>query len=183
VSNVVSRELLAPYATALLDIAKSQNSIDWISSDVDSILALLSESPDLKQLITSPLVSVDAQKSVMGRILGDQANPVFKNFIMVLIDRRRIVLLEGICKEFQAKLRELNQAVLAEVTSAAPLSDAQRQSIFEKVTAMTGARHVDLEAKVDPTLIGGVIIKVGSQVIDASLQGQLRQIGLRLAKG
>lgn len=182
-SNVISQELLAPYASALLEIAQSQNIIDAISADVSGILALLSDSEDLRQLITSPLISLEDQKNVMGRVLADQVHPVFRNFLMVLIDRRRILFLEGICQQFQAKLRELNKAVLAEVTAATPLSDAQRQSILEKVTAMTSARHVDLDVKVDSGLVGGVIIKVGSQVIDASLRGQLRQIGLSLAKG
>ncbi len=182
-SSMVSNGLFAPYASALLEIAQSQNIIDAVSSDVDSILSILSESEDLKRLITSPLVSPDNQKAVISRVLGDQVNPVFRNFLMVLIDRRRILFLPEICQAFQAKVRELNQTVLAEVTSAAPLGDAQRHSIFEKVTAMTGARHVDLDVKVDPALIGGVVIKVGSQVIDASLKGQLRQIGLRLTQG
>lgn len=181
--SVVSQELFVPYATALLEIAQSQNSIDAISADVNSLLSLLSESDDLRQLITSPLISVDDQKAVLARVLGDQVQPVFRNFLMVLVERRRIFCLEGVCKEFQAQLRVLNQAVLAEVTTAAPLNDQQRQSILEKVTAMTGARQVDLDVQVDTTLVGGVIIKVGSQVIDASLRGQLRQIGLSLSKG
>lgn len=181
--SVVSQELFVPYATALLEIAQAQNCIDAISDDVNGLLSLLSESDDLRQLITSPLISVDDQKAALGRILGDQVHPIFRNFLMVLVERRRIFCLEGVCKEFQAQLRALNQAVLAEVTAATPLSDEQRQSILEKVTTMTGARQVDLAVEVDPSLVGGVIIKVGSQVIDASLRGQLRQIGLSLAKG
>jgi F-type H+-transporting ATPase subunit delta len=75
----------------------------------------------------------------------------------------------------------LKQTVLAEVTSAVELSESQQQSVREKVTAMTGAQQVELDTKIDPELIGGVIITVGSQVIDASLRGQLRRIGLRLS--
>jgi F-type H+-transporting ATPase subunit delta len=75
----------------------------------------------------------------------------------------------------------LNQAVLAEVASAVELTDAQKQSVREKVIAMTSANQVELNTKIDPDLIGGVIIKVGSQVVDASLRGQLRRIGLRLS--
>jgi F-type H+-transporting ATPase subunit delta len=90
------------------------------------------------------------------------------------------MFLQGIGKEFQSLLRKLNGTVLAEVTSATDLTDDQKNSLREKVLAMTGARQVDLETRIDPELIGGVIIRIGSQVIDASLRGQLRRISLRL---
>jgi len=77
-------------------------------------------------------------------------------------------------------LRQLNQTVLAEVISAVPLTEAQQQAIIQKVIAISNARQVELETKVDSELIGGVIIKVGSQVIDASIRGQLRRLSLRL---
>ncbi|HBE47932.1 MAG TPA: ATP synthase F1 subunit delta, partial [Cyanobacteria bacterium UBA11369] len=92
-----------------------------------------------------------------------------------------ILFLEGIAKQYLALLRKLNQAVLAEVTSAVALSEEQQNAVREKVIAMTGARSVDLDLKTDPDLIGGVIIKVGSQIVDASLRGQLRRISLRLS--
>jgi F-type H+-transporting ATPase subunit delta len=85
-------------------------------------------------------------------------------------------------KQFQAQLRELKQTVVAEVISAVELTDAQRQSVSDKVKAMTSANQVELDTKIDPDLIGGVIIKVGSQVIDASLRGQLRRIGISLSR-
>jgi F-type H+-transporting ATPase subunit delta len=97
------------------------------------------------------------------------------------VDRRRIQFLEAIGKQYQALLRKLNQTVLAEVTSAVELSDSQKQSVREKVQAITSAHQVELDTKIDPDLIGGVIIKVGSQVVDASLRGQLRRIGIRLS--
>jgi F-type H+-transporting ATPase subunit delta len=104
------------------------------------------------------------------------------NFLMILVERRRILFLEGILKQFQALLRQLKQTVVAEVSSAVELTDAQRQSVTEKVKAMTSAHEVELDTKIDPDLIGGVIIKVGSQVIDASLRGQLRRIGISLSR-
>lgn len=80
-----------------------------------------------------------------------------------------------------ALLRQLNQTVLAEITSAVPLTETQQQAITEKVITLTKARQVELATKIDSDLIGGVIIKVGSQVIDASLRGQLRRLSLRLS--
>jgi F-type H+-transporting ATPase subunit delta len=126
-------------------------------------------------------VSAENKKAVLQQIGGEELHPFMKNFLKILVDRRRIVFLEGICKHYQALLRKLNQAVLAEVASAVELTDEQKQSVREKVIAMTSANQVELNTKIDPDLIGGVIIKVGSQVVDASLRGQLRRIGLRLS--
>jgi F-type H+-transporting ATPase subunit delta len=130
----------------------------------------------------SPVVKEEDKKAVLRQISGDQLHPYIMNFLMLLVDRRRIRFLQGILKQFQAQLRELKQTVVAEVISAVELTDAQRQSVSDKVKAMTSANQVELDTKIDPDLIGGVIIKVGSQVIDASLRGQLRRIGISLSR-
>jgi len=112
--------------------------------------------------------------------LGDSVHPYTLNFVMLLIDKGRILFLEGICKQYLVLLRDLKQIVLAEVTSATPLNDAQQDTIRQKVIQMTGANEVEIETALDAALIGGVVIKVGSQVVDASLRGQLRRISLQL---
>jgi len=99
----------------------------------------------------------------------------------LLVDKRRINLLAEICEKYLAQLRKLNNVVLAEVTSVQQLSQEQLQSVTEKVKEISGATSVELKASIDPTLLGGVIIKVGSQVIDASLKAQLRRLGFSLA--
>jgi len=96
-----------------------------------------------------------------------------------MVDRRRILLFAEICQQYLAILRELNQTVLAEVISE--LTEEQQQAVRDKVIAMTNAARVELDSKLDPDLIGGVT-KVGSQVIDASLRGQLPTF-LRLSSG
>ncbi|MBD1807774.1 F0F1 ATP synthase subunit delta [Microcoleus sp. FACHB-SPT15] len=179
--SMVSGEILEPYADALMSLAQSSDKVERIGEDVAALLNLLKESPELDEFLSSPIVKAEDKKAVLQRISGDQFDPYTKNFVNILIDRRRIIFLEGICKQYQTLLRQLKQTVLAEVTSAVELSESQQQSVREKVTAMTGAQQVELDTKIDPELIGGVIITVGSQVIDASLRGQLRRIGLRLS--
>ncbi|MGB7486587.1 MAG: ATP synthase F1 subunit delta, partial [Phormidesmis sp.] len=100
--------------------------------------------------------------------------------LMLLVDKGRIYLVKPILQQFQAQVRELKQTVLAEVISAIELSDEQKETVRQKVQGMTKANAVELETKVDPDLIGGVIIQIGSQVLDASIRGQLRRIGLQL---
>ncbi len=176
----VSTEVLQPYASALMSLAKSNNLSEQFGEDIRSLLNLLENSEELRLFLGSPLVKPQDKKAVIDRIAGSGMNPLMQNFLRLLVDKGRILFLEGIGKKYLAELRELNQTVLAEVTSAVPLSDAQQQTVREKVQAMTSARQVEIETKIDADLIGGVVIKVGSQVIDASLRGQLRRLGIRL---
>jgi F-type H+-transporting ATPase subunit delta len=88
---------------------------------------------------------------------------------------------EPIFQQYLVLLRQLKQIALAEVISAVRLTEAQQQAVKDRVIALTNAREVELDTKIDRELIGGVIIRVGSQVIDASLRGQLRRISLRLS--
>lgn len=178
--SVVSGEILEPYAQALMSLAQAHSLTDEFGENVKTLIALLEDSPDLDQFLANPFVKADGKKAVLQQVVGDQIHPFVKNFLMLLVDRRRISFLKGICQEYLALLRKLKQTVLAEVVSAVGLNDNQQQIVREKVMAITGAREVELEAKIDPDLIGGVVIRVGSQVVDASLRGQLRRISLRL---
>jgi F-type H+-transporting ATPase subunit delta len=182
--SLLSAEVVEPYAEALMSLAQSSNKTERIGEDIAALLNLLKESPELRQFLSNPIVKAEDKRAVLQRISGDEGNGFdlyTSNFLKLLVDRRRIQFLEAIGKQYQALLRKLNQTVLAEVTSAVELSDSQKQSVREKVQAITSAHQVELDTKIDPDLIGGVIIKVGSQVVDASLRGQLRRIGIRLS--
>lgn len=177
----INTQVLQPYASALMSLAKSNNLSEQFGNDIRSLLSMLEISEELRQFLANPLIKPDAKKAVIKQITGEEINPLMRSFLSLLVDKGRILFLEGIGKQYLTQLRELNQTVLAEVTSAVPLSEAQQQTVSEKVQAMTGARQVEIETKIDADLIGGVVIKVGSQVIDASLRGQLRRLGIRLA--
>ncbi len=178
--SVITSEISAPYAQALMSLAQSQNLTDRFGEDASAILTLLKESPELEHFLESPIVDLDAKKAVLQQVLGDQVHPYVRNFLLLIVDQRRIAFLAGILKQYQTLLRDVNQTALAEVISAIELTEDQKQTVRDRVIALTGARQVELETTVDPDLIGGVIIKVGSQIIDASLRGQLRRISLRL---
>lgn len=179
--NLVGAQVLGPYAEALMSLAQSNNLTDRIGEDIAGLLNLLHESDELNQFLGNPIVKAEDKKAVLQRIGGEQFHPFTRNFLNLLVDRRRILFLEGICQQYQALLRKLKQTVLAEVTSVVELTEAQQQAVRDRVKAMTSANQVELDTKIDPDLIGGVIIKVGSQVVDASLRGQLRRIGIRLS--
>lgn len=179
-NTAVTAAVSRPYAEALMSIAQSNNVADKFDSDVRSLLNLIKESQPLQNFFANPFVDGEDKKGVISKILSDDTNPIFRNFLMLLVDRRRITLVQDIGQEYLAKLRELNQTVLAEVISAVPLTDEQQQTIKEKVKSMTDAREVELDSTIDSDIIGGVIIKVGSQVVDSSLRGQLRRLSLSL---
>lgn len=179
--SILSAQVFEPYAQALMSLAQSSDLVDRFGDDVAYLLEVIKSSSELKQFLGNPLTSPDAKKNVLRQLIAEQVHPYTLNFVLLLVDRKRITFLEGICKQYQLLLRQLRQTVLAEVTSAVELTDAQKDSIRQKVMAMVNARQVDLETSIDPDLIGGVIIKVGSQIVDASLRGQIRRIGFRLA--
>jgi len=174
--KAISAEIVEPYAEALMSVAESGDLVDRITEDVNFLLGLLRESEELRQFLANPITKAETKKGVLQQLAQEQVHAYTLNFLMLLVDRRRIFLLEDICKQYQAMVRKRNNAVLAEVTSTVELSDEQRQTVVEKVKAMTGAQQVDLETSIDQDLIGGVVIKVGSQVLDASIRGQLRRL-------
>lgn len=181
--KAVNAKVVEPYAQALMSVANKQNQTEQFGEQMRSLLNLLQSSDSLREFLANPFFKPEDKKAVLGRVLGEGVNPAIRNFLMLLVDRRRIVLLEGICQQYLNLLRELNQTELAEVTSAVELTEEQQQAVRQKVIAMTNARSVELETKIDRDLIGGVIIKVGSQVVDASIRGQLRRLSLRLSSG
>jgi F-type H+-transporting ATPase subunit delta len=181
--KAVNEQVVEPYARALMSVAQGNNLTEPFGEDVRSLLNVLQTSEQFRNFLANPFINAEDKKAVIGRVVGDSVNPSIRNFLMLLVDRRRIILLEGICHQYLALLRQLNQTVLAEVTSAVELNEAQQQSVRDKVISMTNARQVEIETKIDRDLIGGVIIKVGSQVVDASIRGQLRRLSLRLSSG
>ena len=182
-SNAMNEQVVQPYAQALMSVARSNNLTEQFGEDARTLTNLLRESEQFRNFLANPFVSISDKKAVLGRVVGDNVNPYMRNFLMLLVDRRRIILLEGICQQYLALLRQLNQTVLAEVTSAVELTEEQKQAVRDKVIAMTNARQVELETRIDQSLISGAIVKVGSQVIDASIRGQLRRLSLRLTSG
>ncbi|MEM8829658.1 MAG: ATP synthase F1 subunit delta [Cyanobacteria bacterium P01_G01_bin.19] len=179
--TLVSSEISEPYAQALMSLAQQNNLTDQFGETFRAIESLLSESQEFKDFVLNPVVKNEDKKNVLKQVMGD-ANPYLLNFMMLLVDKRRIIFLEPIVEQYLSLLRKLNQTVLAEATSARELSDEQKGKIVEKVKQIVEARDVELKTSVDPSLIGGVIIKVGSKVIDASLRGQLRRISISLNK-
>jgi F-type H+-transporting ATPase subunit delta len=170
-----------PYAEALVSLASGQGLLDTFTADVRFIAAVWQATPELGQFLASPLVKTEAKKNLLQQVFADQIHPLLLNALQLLTDRRRIMFLGALCQRFLELQRKLQNIVLAEVTAAVPLTEAQQQSLRERVKDFTQASSVELQISQDPTVLGGVILKIGSQVIDLSLRGQLRRLALQLA--
>ncbi len=175
-----SETIAEPYAEALLSLGEEQNLLETIGNDVSLILATLASVEEWKRFLAVPLVKNEVKKNILRQVFGGKINPLTLNFLLLLVDRGRIVFLGQICRSFEKLLREKYQIALAEVTSAVPLSENQQEQLRQKVQAMTKASKVELSLAVNPDIIGGVVLKVGSQVVDGSLRGQLRRLSNRL---
>jgi F-type H+-transporting ATPase subunit delta len=167
------------YATAILELAQEEKSVEAVEKDFAELKKLVGESPDLYRLVKAPVFTRDQQKKGMDAILRRiEASPLTVRFVLTLAAKRRLFILVDIIRGFQQQLARLRGETGAQVTSAHPLSDAQTAELKSILKAKL-ARDVHLDTKVDPSLLGGLIVKVGSRMIDSSLRTKLE--GLRTA--
>jgi F-type H+-transporting ATPase subunit delta len=178
--STFSEKIAEPYGEALLSLGEEQNLLDMIENDIKLILSTLASVSGWKRFLSAPLIKDVVKKTALRQVFGGNIHPLTLNFLLLLVDRRRIGFLEQICRSFQKLLRAKYNVVLAEVTSAVPLTESQQEQLRQKVQGMTQATRVELALSINPDLIGGVVLKVGSQVVDGSVRGQLRRLTNRL---
>ena len=174
--------ITTPYAEAFLQVAESRNEADEVVDQAKAVLALWHESPELRKAMASPVLEVDAKKAVLEKLFSDQLTPSFLNLLKLLADRQRIGVLDTVLDRMLELYREQRNIALANVISATALNEEQQAELSKKVQAVAGTDKLEFNLSVDPDLIGGFVVKVGSKVIDASLAGQVRRLGLALAK-
>jgi len=174
--------ITTPYAEAFLQLSDAAGDTAGVVDQARQVLALWNESPELRQALASPVLETETKKAAITKLFGDQVSPTFLNLLKLLADRQRIGYLDAVLERFLDLYRDQNQIALASVTSAEALSADQLASITDQVKAVAGTDKVEINTAVDPALIGGFVLKVGSKVIDASLSGQVRRLGLALAK-
>ena len=161
------------YATALFELAKEQKQLEQVERDVASFQALLEGSPDLARLVRSPVISAGAQARALDAILAKVGISGFTgNFFKLIVRNRRLFAIGDMLRAFQALLARERGEVSADVTSAHPLSQEQMQVLSDSLKASIG-KHVQIRTRVDPNLLGGLIVKVGSKMIDSSLRTKL----------
>jgi F-type H+-transporting ATPase subunit delta len=171
--NTAITGLAGRYATAVFELALEENALDALAGDLAQLQSLLSASPELAKLVRSPVVSRDDQARAMAAVLTQaKASPITSNLVLLLARKRRLFALSGIIRGFEALLARRRGEIAAEVTSARPLSDADTAELKRVLKDKLG-REPKLTTHVDPKLLGGLVLQVGSRMIDSSLRTKL----------
>jgi len=174
--------LTTPYAEAFLQVAESRNEVDEVIEQSKAILELWNSSSDFRNAMGSPVLEVESKKAALEKLFSKDLSSSFLNLLKLLADRNRIGLLDSVLERVLELFREQRNIALATVTSATELNEEQQNELLKKVQLIAGTDNLELNLRVDSELIGGFIVNVGSKVIDASLSGQVRRLGLALAK-
>lgn len=166
-------QIARPYAAALYDLAQGDKTIDAVETGLAAIAQLAAESPDFNRFLRSPVISADVKAATVDSILAQtKMHPTVANFVKVVARNGRLFVLPTMIKSFQALAAEGRGEIAADVTSAAPLSKAQLSELAQTLKRKIG-KTVTLNERVDPALIGGLVVKVGSRMIDSSLKAKL----------
>ena len=168
------------YAAALFDLADERRMLDEVATNLQELRAMLQASGDFSRLIRSPVLSRDQQAKAVG-IVAERAglSPLIRDFLAVVARNRRLFAVPAMIEAFLAKLAARRGEVTAEVFTAQPLSEAQRAALNEQLRRSIGSR-VSVDVRVDPGLIGGLIIKIGSRMVDGSIKSKLQRLQLAM---
>ncbi|MEJ5975459.1 F0F1 ATP synthase subunit delta [Novosphingobium sp. PS1R-30] len=175
-SGGITASLQGRYASALFDLASEKGFVTAVESDLDKLGEALKGSPDLAALIRNPKISRDDTAKAMDAVSGVLGlSDLTKNFIGVLAANRRLSALPEIVRAFATIAAAQRGEVTAEVTSAHPLSDDQISQLSQKLKAREG-KEVKIKASVDPEILGGLVVRIGSRQIDSSIRTRLNTL-------
>jgi F-type H+-transporting ATPase subunit delta len=168
------------YATALFDLARETNAVDQVQSDLKFFDALIASNPDLQRLVRSPVFGADEQEKALGAVL-DKAGigGIAAKFLRVVTSNRRLFAVRDMIRGFNAKVAAHKGEVTAQVTVAEQLNDARMNDIRSALREVTG-KDVQIDMNIDPSIIGGLKVKLGSRMVDASLRTKLNSIKIAM---
>jgi F-type H+-transporting ATPase subunit delta len=164
------------YATALFELALESDGVDAAKADLDRFDALMDESDDLRRLVRSPVFSSDTQGKALGAVLDKAGiSGLTAQFLEAVTANRRLFAVRDMIRAYRALVARHKGEVTAQVTVAEALNDAHRAAITDALKSVTG-KDVGLDVKVDPAIIGGLVVKLGSRMVDSSLRTKLNSI-------
>ena len=168
------------YAEALFELADERHALDEVASDLRELRTMLAQSGDLTRLVRSPVLSRAEQAKAMAA-LADNArlSKLTADFVAIVARNRRLFAVPAMIEAFLKKLAERRGEVTAEITAAQALSDAQQNALTDQLRRVVGGR-VAIDVKVDPSLLGGMVVKIGSRMVDGSVKGQLQRLQLSM---
>ncbi|MCF8477236.1 MAG: F0F1 ATP synthase subunit delta [Pseudolabrys sp.] len=165
------------YAGALFELALEEKAVDAVKKDLEQFDAMIDGSADLNRLVRSPVFGVDEQLKALEAILAKaEIGGIAANFLRVITTNRRLFAARNIIKGYRALVARHKGEVSAQVTVAEKLSDGNLDALKGALKSVTGGKDIDLDIKIEPAIIGGLIVKVGSRMIDSSLRTKLNAI-------
>ena len=165
------------YATALFELARDNKAVDAVKKDLDQFDALANGSVDLNRLVRSPVFGADEQLKALSAILAKAGiTGLAANFLRVITTNRRLFAVRDMIRAYRALVARHKGEVTAQVTVAEKLNDKNLDALKSALKSVTGGKDIDLEVEVDPAIIGGMIVKVGSRMVDSSLRTKLNSI-------
>jgi len=174
-SPVISGAALR-YAEALFDLAVDEKAVERVETDLNALSAAIAGSPDFRAFLSSPVYGSEDKTRAIAMIAERAGvSPLTKNFLGVVAKNRRLPALDGILAGFARRLADHRGEVSAEATSAALLNDEQTKRLRGEIERVVG-KKVNLSVKIDSDLLGGMIVKVGSKMIDSSLKSKLNRL-------
>ena len=165
------------YAHALFDLARDEKQLDAVKSDLENFDKLIGESRDLERLVRSPVFGADEQRRALSAVLDKVGiKGLAANFLRVITTNRRLFAVRDMIRAYRALVARHKGEVTAQVTVAEKLNDKNLDALKSALKSVTGGKDIDLEVEVDPAIIGGLIVKVGSRMVDSSLRTKLNSI-------
>jgi F-type H+-transporting ATPase subunit delta len=169
------------YGNALFELALENKAVDAVKTDLDRFDAMIADSSDLNRLVRSPVFDADSQLRALAAIL-DKAGitGLAANFLRVITTNRRLFAVRDMIRAYRVLAARHKGEVTAEVTVAEPLSDKNLDALRDALKSVTGGKEIDFDVKVEPAIIGGLIVKVGSRMVDSSLRTKLNAIKIAM---
>lgn len=169
------------YAAALFELALESRSLDQVRDSLNAFDGLVAANPDLDRLVRSPVFGADEQQKALSAILAKAGiSGLAANFLLVIARNRRLFAAREMIRAFKALVARHKGEVTAHVTVAETLSDSNFDALKSAIKTVTGGKEVAFDVKIDPAIIGGLIVKVGSKMVDTSLRTKLNSIKIAM---
>lgn len=178
--NPLTSKIAVPYARALFDFSVEKNIMHQITADFQNLETFFGETSELMEYLNNPIVKQQAKCDILEKTLKSEINSETFKFLMVLIERNRINLLNAIINTYLELVYETASIKMIEVSTATAFTNSQKTTLIQKLKELTSAREIRLVITEDPTLIGGFLIKTDSKVIDFTIKNQLQQLAKHL---
>lgn len=169
------------YAKALFEVAIESNQLDQFDKELKFVLEAFQQHPAFYELYKTPQISNDEKKGIISKVFEEALSPEVMNFLKILLDKRRAGSFEGIVREYQRLANDYNNIVEGVAITAISLKAEEQSKIESKLSNMTG-KKIKLKNEVDPSIIGGILVRIGDKVIDGTVQSRLSELQEDLAQ-